>query len=135
MRAAADASSPSTARIGATRPARSAGRSAPTTVTTRPTRIAATTALVCTAIAPTGMPRPFIALTSPCARPKPTASPTAVPTTPIASASTSTVRAIIAGVEPSVRSIPISRIRCKTVMLKLLRIRKPPTNSATPEKK
>ena len=36
---------------------------------------------------------------------------------------------------PSVRSIPSSRMRWSTVMLKLFRIRKPPTNSATPEKK
>ena len=36
---------------------------------------------------------------------------------------------------PSVRSMPSSRMRWSTVMLKLLRIRKPPTNSATPEKK
>ena len=38
-------------------------------------------------------------------------------------------------VAPSARSVPISRIRCSTVMLNELRIRNAPTNSAMPEKK
>ena len=45
------------------------------------------------------------------------------------------VRTTMPGVAPSVRNVPSSRIRWSTVMLKLFRIRKPPTNRATPEKK
>ena len=57
------------------------------------------------------------------------------PITPSAAASSRTERTIIGRVAPSVRCMPISRMRWSTVMLKLLKIRKPPTNSAMPAKK
>jgi hypothetical protein len=65
--------------------------------------------------------------------PRPT--PSATPTRPSSAASVSTERVTMPRVAPSVRSIPISRMRWKTVMLKELKIRKPPTNSAIAAKK
>ena len=84
---------------------------------------------------PTGTPMPRISEISPEARSRPSPSPRTVPTMPSTSASVRTELIAMRREAPSVRSIPSSRMRWSTVMLKLFRIRKPPTNSATPEKK
>jgi hypothetical protein len=126
---------PRTARIGETRPARRAGQNAPSKVTTMPIAAAVMAALALTSRVPTGTSLPRIGEIRPDASPRPSASPNTVPATPITSASVSTEPVAIRGDAPSVRSMPSSRMRWSTVMLKLFRIRKPPTNSATPEKK
>ncbi len=59
----------------------------------------------------------------------------AAPRTPSRAASRSTEPVILQRPAPRVRSMPISRVRWKTVMLKELKIRKPPTNRAIAAKK
>ena len=100
-----------------------------------PMKAAVIAAPVLTSSVPTGTPMPRISEMSPDASSRPSPSPSTVPTIPRTSASIRTELIAMRREAPSVRSIPSSRMRWSTVMLKLLRIRKPPTNSATPEKK
>jgi hypothetical protein len=129
------AGAPSSARTGEIRPARSAGQAAPARVAIRPVTTAATAAPGENAIAETGIPKDFMASISRTASPAPRASPSAQPASASTNASTRIVRATRRSVAPRARSVPISRIRCSTVMLNELRIRNAPTNSAMPEKK
>ncbi len=85
---------------------------------------------------PTGKSSPSrISLTRPSASSTPRPSPSTQPTTPSASASRRTARTTIGRVAPRVRSMPSSRVRWSTVMLKALKIRKPPTKRAIAAKK
>ncbi len=126
---------PSTARMGDTRPARRAGQAAPSSVTTMPRTTAVMAGPAVTCSAPTGISMPRMSSISPDASPSPSPSPSTLPNTPMTAASVRIVRVTRPREAPSVRNVPISRIRWSTVMLKELRIRKPPTNSAIPEKK
>ena len=127
---------PSTARIGDVRPARLAGHSAPSTEVATPVAAAAATAQPTKRTSPTGTSSTSRVITTrPCASATPSPSPRTVPITPSSAASIRTVRVTIPRVAPSVRSIPISRMRCSTVMLNELKMRKPPTNSAIAAKK
>ncbi len=128
-------SEPSTARIGAIRPARRAGLSAPSRAVTSPVATAAAKAIQVRRRSPTGKPTSRISAIRATASASPSPRPRGAPTSPIAPASSRTERTIIGRVAPRVRCIPISRMRWSTVMLKLLKIRKPPTNSAMPAKK
>ena len=65
----------------------------------------------------------------------PRPSPSTAPRIPRSAASRSTEPVIFRRGVPSVRSIPISRVRWSTVMLKALKIRKPPTKRAIAAKK
>ena len=122
--------------MGEMRPARRAGQNAPSRVTTMPMKAAVIAAPALTWSVPTGTPMPRISEMSPDASSRPSPSPSTVPDDPEERAPRSRTELIAMRREaPSVRSMPSSRMRWSTVMLKLLRIRKPPTNSATPEKK
>ena len=126
---------PSTARIGAMRPARRAGPSAADERSrASPSddrghdRAARDLTVADRASRSPCIARPARARARSRARARAT-----VPATPIDERlDEHGARRSCARVAPSVRSMPSSRIRCSTVMLKLLRIRKPPTNSATP---
>ena len=101
-----------------------------------PMKAAVIAAPALTSSVPTGTPMPRISEISPDARQRPSAKPEhGARRSPRTSASIRTELIAMRREAPSVRSIPSSRMRWSTVMLKLLRIRKPPTNSATPEKK
>ena len=84
---------------------------------------------------PTGKSSARISSIRPSASTTPRPSPIAAPRTPSRAASPSTEPVILQRPAPSVRSMPISRVRWKTVMLKELKIRKPPTNRAMAAKK
>ena len=104
-------------------------------VTTIPMKAATIAAPALTWSVPTGTLMPRINEMSPEASSRPSPSPSTVPTIPRIRASTRTELVAMRRDAPSVRSMPSSRMRWSTVMLKLFRIRKPPTNRATPEKK
>ncbi len=134
-RAARRPSVPSTALIGEVRPARRAGYRAPRTAVTIPVATAATGAALEKARSPTGKSSARINSISPTASATPSPRPSTAPSTPSSAASRSTDPVILQRPAPSVRSIPISRVRWKTVMLNELKIRKPPTNRAIAAKK
>ena len=128
------AAPPCAAWTGESRAARRAGSAAPNRVATIPATAATAIEVPETARSPTGTSSPRSMTMSPSAIPSPSSRPAAVPATARTSASTSTLRATSARLAPSVRSIPSSRVRCSTVIVKLLRIRNPPTKSAIPPK-
>ena len=71
---------------------------------------------------------------SPFASPSPRNRPTTDARKPITKASRSTERSTCRREAPSVRSVANSRVRCATVIERVLKITKEPTNSAIPAK-
>ncbi len=123
-----------TAAIGGTRVARSAGPTEATTVTTTPTSSATMIVRGRISIDVAGSPKPIASKSAwmPFAIPMPTARPMSDASTPTTSASPITLRSTCPRVAPRVRTIPNSRTRCATVIEKVLKMMKAPTNSATP---
>ena len=120
------------ASTGATRVARSAGASAPASVTSVPTsrqtmivRLSSTRLVVGRSM-PSALNSALIAF----AKPSPARMPTTEPITPIVSASSSTELSTWRRVAPSVRSSASSRERCATVIENVLKIRNAPTSTA-----
>ena len=120
------------ASTGATRVARTAGASAPASVTSVPTSRhtitvrGSSTRLVVGRSMPSALKSALIAF----AKPRPARMPTTEPTRPIVSASSSTEVSTWRRVAPSVRSSASSRARWATVIENVLKIRKAPTSTA-----
>ena len=120
------------ASTGATRVARSAGASAPASVTSVPTSRQtmivrrSSTRLVVGRSMPSALKSALIAF----AKPRPARMPTTEPIRPIVSASSSTELSTWRRVAPSVRSSASSRERCATVIENVLKIRNAPTSTA-----
>ena len=113
--------------------ARRAGTTPETTVATIPTTKPAITVRgsSTTLVVPRSSPKELSSALSAGASSSPHAMPTTDATTPITSVSTSTERRICPREAPSVRSSANSFVRWATVTEKVLKIRKPPTSSAT----
>jgi hypothetical protein len=104
------------AAIGLVRDARTAGPIAATRVATRPTTRATTSVPAEITMPPAGSAPPAtekMALSSP-AMPSPAAKPRIEPTSPTASASTTTATSTCLRAAPTARSSAISRVRCAT---------------------
>jgi hypothetical protein len=127
-------SASSSAAIGDTRVARSAGESAAASVTTMPTTSAITIVRVAITVPVFGrsIPKLLNIAFRPPAKPIPASTPATDPSAPMMVASSTIPRRIWPREAPSVRSMPSSRIRWATVIEKVLKIRKLPTRSATP---
>ena len=128
------ASDPSrTAEIGATCVARRAGIRPASTV--RPVPATKGTRIVRASIgrpdSGNAMPTALKSELRPTARPIPAAIPTSDAKTPVTNASSTTERSTWRRDAPSVRSVASSRVRWETVIASVLKITKPPTNSAT----
>ena len=120
------------AAIGGTRVERTAGTRDEARVTTTPTSRETITVLASRTRPVVGrsIPNATNSDLSMSATRKPPAIPTSAPTSPIATASTTTVERIWRREAPSVLSIPNSVTRWATVIEKVLKIRKAPTKSA-----
>ena len=122
------------AAIGSIRVARRAGTKPDTSVamtpTSRPTMIVRGSSW--SEVAPISIPTALNSARNPAAITRPANTPITDAATPIARLSVSTERRTWRREAPSVRSRPISRVRWATVMLKVLKIRKPPTSTDTP---
>ncbi len=121
---------------GDTRVARSAGARAETTAITTPrTRpMMIVRGSITVPVEGRSMPSAANRLLITFAKPIPSATPTAAAPRPIAAASRMTLARIWRREAPRVRSIANSRVRWATVIENVLKIRKAPTNSATPAK-
>ena len=121
------------ASTGCTRVARRAGTKPETTVAIIPTSRPATIVRGCSTVpeVPRSSPKPFISAATPGASSRPQAIPITEATKPMISVSVITERRICPREAPSVRRSANSRARWATVTLKVLKIRKPPTSSAT----
>nr|BFE71116.1 hypothetical protein GCM10020092_044170 [Actinoplanes digitatis] len=125
------------AATGEIRDARSAGRTAATTVTSTPTTNELMIASSGTPSGASSSPPPPTELNryaSPKPTPTPAARPSTAATSPITTASTSTEPMTWRRLAPIARISASSRVRCATMIEKVLRIRKTPTNRATPAK-
>ena len=124
----------SSAAIGVMRVARSAGARAASSVTTTPTSSETTIVRGATTVPVLGRSMPTALKSSLIRKAKatPPAMPVTAPSRPKTSASNPTERRICPREAPSVRSMPNSRVRCATVIEKVLKIWKAPTNSETP---
>ncbi len=120
--------------MGATRVARSAGRSAASIVITIPTANATMIVRVLNTVDVWGrlIPNDTSSEFNPLASSSPRNRPTTEASTPITNASISTERRTWRRVAPSVRSVASSRVRCAIVIDRVLAITKLPTNSAIP---
>ena len=98
----------------------------PITIATITVRLATTSAVVGRPI-PSALKRASM----PLANNSPPRTPSTAPTNPISAASTNTEASTCLREAPSVRSRPYSRIRCETVIEKVLKMTKAPTISAT----
>ncbi len=85
-------------------------------------------------VVPRSMPPAFRIAASAGATPRPTSTPITEASSPTANVSTSTERITCRREAPSTRSSANSFVRCATVTVNVLKIRKPPTSSATPAK-
>ena len=85
---------------------------------------------------PAGMPKPSASSSafSAVAMPKPARRPITDASTPTTSASIRTEASTCRRVAPSARSSPFCRVRCATVIEKVLKIMNAPTSSATTAK-
>ena len=121
------------ASTGCTRVARRAGTKPETTVATTPTASATKTVRGCSSVLvlPRSMPKDDSSARRPGATSRPTAMPSTEATIPMASVSAITERRIWGREAPSVRSSANSLERCATVTENVLKIRKPPTSTAT----
>ncbi|GBD46496.1 hypothetical protein HRbin41_01323 [bacterium HR41] len=124
------------AASGEMRVARRAGTSAAMSVTAIPTTRPTTIERGRTTVPVLGRSSPALASSSfrSGASTRPPATPTAAPSAPSASASAATRPNSCLRLAPSVRNSPNSAVRCATVIAKVLKIRKPPTTTATPAK-
>ena len=122
------------AAIGATRVARSAGRTAAIIVITIPTSSEITIVRVLNTVDACGklIPNDTSSELSALASSRPRNSPTIDASVPIANASTSTERRTWRRDAPSVRSVASSRVRWAIVIDSVFAITKLPTNSAIP---
>ena len=119
------------------REARSAGSNAATTVTRMPTVKAPITADAGTPMLSSGSCEPPMwpnTYASSAPTPTPAPSPRTEASTPITTASTSTEPIICRRLAPTARIRASSLVRCAMMIENVLRIRKTPTNSATPAK-
>ena len=119
------------AAIGGTRTARRAGLMAEVTVTPTPTTSATTTVRASNTSGPDGSVKPnaLSNASSPRAASTPRPVPMSEETTPTMAASPSTERKTWRRLAPTTRSMASSRARCPTVMEKVLKMVKAPTNS------
>ena len=124
------------AATGGTEPARRAGAHAESTVTRTPTTTGTTSPVaVMPSPPPTpSTPRADIAATMRATSPMPSPTPSAEPTRPSTTASPTTEPVICRLEAPSARNSANSRVRCETVMAKVLAMRNVPTNRPTPPK-
>ena len=118
--------------MGAMRTARRAGLMADTTVTPTPTTSAATTVRAWNTRPLDGrvIPNPLSSACSPTAARTPSPRPISEATSPTMAASASTDRNTWRRLAPSTRSRASSRVRWPTMIEKVLKMVKPPTNSA-----
>ena len=121
------------AAIGGTRVERRAGLRTAIRVTAMPITTETITVRVATTSAVVGRPIPSASNSDsmPFANSRPPRTPATAPTRPISAASTNTEASTCLRDAPSVRRSPYSRIRCDTVIEKVLKITKAPTISAT----
>ncbi len=121
------------AAIGGTRVERSAGLSTAISVTARPISTETITVRVATTSAVVGRPIPSASKSDsmPFANRRPPSTPRTAPSSPISAASMNTEVRTCLRDAPRVRSSPYSRIRCETVIEKVLKITKAPTISET----
>src|SRR3954454_6375890 len=122
------------ASTGDTRVARRAGASDEKTVTTMPTTIETMIVRDAITLPLLGRSTPIArnSARSPPATPTPSSSPATEPSSPIVKPSVITERMNWPRDAPSVRSIANSRIRCVTVIEKVLKMMNAPTNSEIP---
>ncbi len=121
-----------TATTGAIRTARRAGLMAETIVTPTPTTRQTMTVRASNTRGPDGSvtPKPLSSFSSPMAASTPRPRPISDDTSPTISASPRTERNTWRRLAPTMRSSASSRVRWPTMMEKVLRMVKPPTNSA-----
>ena len=124
------------AATGAIRTARLAGTIADSTVTPTPTTIATTTVRASNTSGADGstIPNAFSSALSPIAATTPRPRPISDAPIPSSAASPRTERNTCWRLAPTIRSSASSRVRWPTVIEKVLKIVKPPTNSAMPAK-
>ena len=124
------------AATGAIRTARRAGTIADTTVTPTPTTIATTTVRASNTSGDDGstIPNAFSSALRPIAATTPRPRPISDAASPISAASPRTERNTCRRLAPTTRSSASSRVRWPTVIENVLKIVKPPTNSAIPPK-
>ena len=124
------------ASTGSTRVARRAGTRPDTTVATMPTTRPAmiVRGSMTRPVLPRSRPKPCISARRPGASRTPPRMPSTDANAPMMMVSTITERNSCAREAPSVRSSANSRERCATVTENVLKIKKPPTSSATPAK-
>ena len=118
---------------GSTRVARRAGTKPETIVAMMPTTRPMMTVpgAITRPSVPRSIPNAFSIAASPGASPMPTSTPSTDASTPTANVSISTERRTCARDAPSTRSSANSFVRCATVTVNVLKIKKPPTSSAT----
>ena len=118
---------------GSTRVARRAGTKPETSVATIPTTSPMITelGLISSPVVPRSIPKAFSSAARPGASAIPTSTPSTEATTPTASVSISIERRTWRRDAPSTRSSASSFVRWATVTENVLKIRKPPTSSAT----
>ena len=121
-----------TAATGAIRTARRAGLMAETTVTPTPTTRQTITVRASNTSGPVGSvtPKPLNSFSSPTAASTPRPRPMREDRSPTIAASPMTERNTWRRLAPTMRSSASSRVRCPTMMEKVLRMVKPPTKSA-----
>jgi hypothetical protein len=119
--------------MGGIRVERSAGLSTAIRVTAIPITTETITVRVATTSAVVGRPIPSALNRDsiPFANKSPPKTPSTAPTSPISAASTNTEASTCRRDAPSVRRSPYSRIRCETVIEKVLKMTKAPTIRAT----
>ena len=124
------------ATTGATLVARQHGYSAATTVTAAPSSVMRSRPAGETTRGPGGSAAPATRNNQrrPSASAMPATAPTAPDTRPMMPASATWLANTWRRDAPMARSSASSRVRCVSVMVKVLRMRKPPTNSAAAEK-
>ena len=120
--------------IGGILVARTAGMSAETSVTPKPTRRPRITPVEARRGEVVGSPKPTAPKSAmiPAAISRPRKMPATVPRVAVTSASTMTLERICRRLAPSVRSIAISRMRWATVIENMLKIGNAPTSTDTP---
>ena len=121
-----------TAAIGGTRVARRAGTIVASSVTPVPTSIDTMIVWAAMTVSPSGRSTPSAlnSVSMPLATPNPRNRPIVDATRPITRPSSRTERSTCLREAPSVRSVANSRVRCATVIDRVLKITNAPTNSA-----
>ena len=119
---------------GSTRVARRAGTKPEIIVATRPTTrpVITVPGVITIPVAPRSIPAALRIAARPGATRTPNSTPTIDASRPTKNVSISTERSTCRREAPSTRSSANSFVRCATVTVNVLKIRKPPTSSATP---